>query len=256
MASSPRVRAPSPWVCGSAAWHRTERVAVMLPTGPDFFSCLFGILYAGGVPVPIYPPMRRSQVEEHLRRQARILGNAEACFLITGAEAQPIAALLRSQVMSLQAVVTVAELAVPTAVKLPHLTSASATALIQYTSGSTGDPKGVVLSHENLLSNIRAMGEQMEASSSDVFVSWAAALSRYGSDRRLARMSLLCGADGDHVANKLPCPTGAMALGHSPPSRHAVRRTELRVRALSEQDQRLEYQGTRSQFPALCGQRC
>jgi 1-acyl-sn-glycerol-3-phosphate acyltransferase len=46
------------------------------------------------------------------------------------------------------------------------------TAFLQYTSGSTGNPKGVVLTHANLLANIRAMGERVQANASDVFVSW------------------------------------------------------------------------------------
>src|SRR5207237_208824 len=44
--------------------------------------------------------------------------------------------------------------------------------LMQYTSGSTGDPKGVMLTHWGLLENVRSMGHAMEASSADVFVSW------------------------------------------------------------------------------------
>ena len=42
-----------------------DRVALMLPTGLDFFVAFFGILYAGAVPVPIYPPMQRSQIEDY-----------------------------------------------------------------------------------------------------------------------------------------------------------------------------------------------
>ncbi len=149
-----------------------ERVAIMLPTGAAFFIAFFGVLYAGGVPVPIYPPMRRSQIEEHLRRQAKILRNAQASLLIAGAEARPLATLLRTQVTTLRTVVTVEELEAPEIANLPRLADPEAMALIQYTSGSTGDPKGVVLSHRNLLSNIRAMGGRMNASSSDVFISW------------------------------------------------------------------------------------
>lgn len=60
-----------------------DRIALMLPTGREFFAAFFGILYTGAVPVPIYPPMQLSQLEDFLRRQAKILRNAEARLLVT-----------------------------------------------------------------------------------------------------------------------------------------------------------------------------
>jgi 1-acyl-sn-glycerol-3-phosphate acyltransferase len=149
-----------------------DRVALMLPTSLDFFMTFFGVLFAGGVPVPIYPPTRMSQIEDHLRRQAGILRNAGASMLVTVPEGLGVGRLLRAQVESLRAVESPAALRSDGAEFLAPKIDASATALIQYTSGSTGDPKGVVLSHANLLANIRAVGGAMEASSSDVFVSW------------------------------------------------------------------------------------
>ena len=150
-----------------------DRVALMLPTSIEFFTTFFGILYAGAVPVPIYPPMRISQLEDHLRRQVGILNNAGASLLVTMPEGRRLAGLLRAQVETLKLVASATDLEGSAAnVELPQPGGADSTALIQYTSGSTGDPKGVVLTHANLLANIRAMGQAMDASSSDVFVSW------------------------------------------------------------------------------------
>lgn len=150
-----------------------DRVAMMLPTSTDFFASFFGILYAGAVPVPIYPPARMAQLEEHMRRQIVILRNAGARMLITVPEGRALAVLLRSQIETLESVETVATLSAErSALPLPPLNDPEALGLMQYTSGSTGDPKGVMLTHWGLLENVRSMGHAMEASSADVFVSW------------------------------------------------------------------------------------
>jgi 1-acyl-sn-glycerol-3-phosphate acyltransferase len=149
-----------------------QTVGIMLPTGRDFFSSFFGVLLAGGIPVPIYPPARLSQLEDHLRRQASILTNAQVTTLITVPEAQRLARLLRSLVEGLHTITSVAELSASgTAYARPPL-QASDIAFLQYTSGSTGTPKGVILAHANLLANIRAMGQVAHTSSQEVFVSW------------------------------------------------------------------------------------
>lgn len=148
-----------------------DTVAIMLPTSRDYFASFTGILLAGGVPVPIYPPARPSQLGDHLRRQARILNNAQASLLITEPETALLAHLVRGQVDSIRHVLTPAELHGPDDGHSVARNSADI-ALIQYTSGSTGNPKGVVLTHANLLANIKAMGKATQAGTSDVFVSW------------------------------------------------------------------------------------
>ncbi len=147
-------------------------VAIMLPTSTEYFYSFLGILLAGGIPVPIYPPARASQIEDHLRRHATLLSNALAEILITVPQAKPIALLLRPQVATLKSVVTPDELTRSGTLSMAHRAKPQEIAMLQYTSGSTGDPKGVVLTHHHLLTNIRAMGQALRATPADVFVSW------------------------------------------------------------------------------------
>ena len=149
-----------------------EPVAIMLPSGTDYFYSFFGILMAGGIPVPVYPPARPSQLEDHMLRHARILANCLARTLITVPEASKVARLLKSQAPALKHIVTVSALLASAVMATPPTLNSNDIAFIQYTSGSTGNPKGVILTHANLLANIRAMGQTTEVTSEDIFVSW------------------------------------------------------------------------------------
>ncbi len=149
-----------------------DTVALMLPTGEDYFFSFFGILLAGAIPVPIYPPARPSQIEDHLLRHSKILDNCQAKALITIPEARHVARLLKSSVTSLERIMTPDQLEESQHGLLLIAKQPDDIALLQYTSGSTGTPKGVILSHFNLLSNIQAMGETVKANSNDTFFSW------------------------------------------------------------------------------------
>lgn len=150
-----------------------ERVGIMLPTGVDYLQVLFGVLLAGAVPVPLYPPSRAAQLEEHLRRQARLLDRAGAVLLVADPRAAAAGRLLRGLVPSLRAVRTPADLEEVTPLDdLLPAAGGDQLALVQFTSGSTGDPKGVTLTNAQLLANIRAMGAAARVTGDDVFVSW------------------------------------------------------------------------------------
>jgi fatty-acyl-CoA synthase len=149
-----------------------DTVGVVLPTGLDFLRSFQGILLAGAVPVPIYPPARLDRLDEYASRQAAILADAGVRLLITLDKAMPIASLLRSRVPSLEQVVTADTLAEQGSDWGEPEGSSADAAFIQYTSGSTGRPKGVLLTHENLLANIKAIGLGLALRPGDVGVSW------------------------------------------------------------------------------------
>src|SRR5580658_5776171 len=161
-----------------------QTVAIMLPTCAEFFWTFAGILLAGGIPVPIYPPFRADRIAEYAARQSNILRNAEAQFLVTWRQAENLAKLLQPRVPSLREVLNAQKLASAPAdpqrpagewrpvQHLSHHARGEDIAFLQYTSGSTGDPKGVVLTHANLLANIRAIISGIDIQPDDACVSW------------------------------------------------------------------------------------
>lgn len=152
-----------------------DRVALMLPTCLEFFSCFFGVMFAGGIPIPIYPPFRPDRIEEYASRQSMILRNAGARVLVTFHEAERVARLIRPDVPSLERVVEgrrLDEAKEKPVAGLLHRPKPDDICFLQYTSGSTAAPKGVMATHANLLANIRTMGAAIEARSGDGAASW------------------------------------------------------------------------------------
>ena len=156
-----------------AGLQRGQMVAIMLPTCKEYLFSFYGVLLAGGVPVPLYPPARLTTIEDHMTRHVGILKSAGAAIMITVPEAKALAYLLRAQVESLRLVLVPAELEKTSGEKFdPVHGKPGEMGFLQYTSGSTGSPKGVVLSHANLMANVRAMGAAVSVNREDVFVSW------------------------------------------------------------------------------------
>ena len=161
-----------------------QTVAIMLPTCAEFFFTFAGILLAGGIPVPLYPPFRADRIAEYATRQANILRNAESRFLVAFRQAESLARLLEPLVPTLRGVLNAQRLTSPPirveprshawrpVQNISHRARAEEIAFLQYTSGSTGDPKGVVLTHANLLANIRSIIAGLQVTPDDVVVSW------------------------------------------------------------------------------------
>ncbi|HEU4321538.1 MAG TPA: MupA/Atu3671 family FMN-dependent luciferase-like monooxygenase [Roseiflexaceae bacterium] len=134
-----------------------ERVLLFYPPGLDYIAGLLGCLYAGMVAVPAYPP-NPARLERTLPRLRTLARDAEPAVILTSAGLQGIAGPLAAE----DAVFGRAAWLAPThdadaAAWRPAPLDGESLAVLQYTSGSTASPKGVMLSHGNMLHNLAAI---------------------------------------------------------------------------------------------------
>ncbi|MEZ5352422.1 MAG: AMP-binding protein [Bryobacteraceae bacterium] len=151
---------------------RNDTVAILLPNGADFLDAFFGVTLAGGIPVPVYPPSDPARVAEYVERQVGALQSAGIRFLISFDGLENIARLLRVNVPTLIDITTVEQLreyGMRTSARFPE---PSPIALVQYTSGTLGRPRGAVLTHEAVLANVRAIGRALGVRPGDATASW------------------------------------------------------------------------------------
>ena len=134
-----------------------DRVAIVLGTSPSFLDAFFGALLAGAVPVPLYPPLRLGKLGEYHDATARMVRAVEACVIVTD---RRIGALLGHTVERARPALGcrhVEDLREDSGGTLSAPVRADALALIQFSSGSTTDPKPVALSHTNLMTHLAAL---------------------------------------------------------------------------------------------------
>lgn len=150
-----------------------DTIALMLPSHPSFLYVFLGILLANCIPVPIYPPPQPHHLESYVRQQSRILVNAEIRLLVvTFQETYDLGKLLPAFAPGLKKIVTVNELLDNRKMVSPINVNPEIPALIQYVPDTKSFPKGVLLSHQNLLANTRAVGKAIEINHQDIIVSW------------------------------------------------------------------------------------
>jgi fatty-acyl-CoA synthase len=150
-----------------------DRVALILPAAEDFVLCFFGAMRAGIVPVPIYPPLGLGQLQGYLDNTRHIVAKAGARALVTTSQIKRMLGTVQAASPALEQVVAVEAIRESLEPLKPVKLGGDDVAFLQFTSGSTSRPKGVMLTHANLMANVKCITHDgLHMTGNDVGVSW------------------------------------------------------------------------------------
>ncbi|MCL2725192.1 MAG: fatty acyl-AMP ligase [Polyangiaceae bacterium] len=153
---------------------RGDRVMLLMPTGHAFVEAMLGTMLLGAIPVPLATPMTFGSVDRYLVNLAHIAKDCGARVTITYGRIRDAIAKDAAAKATLGDVIGEGDLdgVASTAIELPSI-GGSETAFLQYTSGTTGRPKGAIITHRALVSNTFSMAHGLDLHpESDVGVSW------------------------------------------------------------------------------------
>ncbi|MFN6525877.1 polyketide synthase [Nostoc sp. ChiSLP03a] len=148
-----------------------DRVLLLYPPGLEFITAFFGCLYAGTIAIPAYPPRQNQSIA----RLGAIVSDAQAIAILTTTALLAIVKNYFADNPELASLKVLASDAISDANagewQAPNI-NGNTLAFLQYTSGSTGMPKGVMVSHSNLLHNLAYIDRGWNHTPNSVMVTW------------------------------------------------------------------------------------
>ncbi len=149
-----------------------DRVALILPDTEDFVLTFYACIQAAAIPVPMYPPFRLAALRSYLENARHIIDSSGCRAVVTTPELKRILRPLLTGT-PLEMVLTPSELTEEDGEPREVRVELDDIAFIQFTSGSTAYPKGVMVTHKNVAANVRCfMCEGVEIAPDDIGVSW------------------------------------------------------------------------------------
>lgn len=147
---------------------RNERALLFLPSGLEFIKAFYGCLFAGIIAVPTFPP----KMNKSISRLKTIIKNSEASIILT-TKKYSIQGKLKDILPTSCNIINIDEIAQDFHLQWSApIVDEDTTAFLQYTSGSTGNPKGVLISHKNILHNQHLIKKAFRQDKDSIILGW------------------------------------------------------------------------------------